>query len=189
MTDTTEDLELFDNATVDFPSKHDLKDRLVAIWVTGKQGTRPGQNGEPYPWVETVTLVLDDPKGVQDWDGQCKNEDGDLVDSLVPSVVQEGPARLDKFQWSAGGIATRLLPRITLKDKKTDQPIYRPMIGRIDERKSQTKGKNNPWSIVPATPEEMEFVKANFMDKIRSITIEVKGIREGTGSDEAAFDG
>lgn len=192
MTDTastTEDLELFDNAKQDFPSKYDLRDRLVAIWVTGKQGTRPGQNGgEPYPWVETVTLVMDDPGGVQDWNGLVKNEDGDLVETLVPSVVAEGPARLDRFQWSAGGIATRLLPRITLKDKQTDQPIYRPYIGRINERKSTQKGRNNPWGIATCTEDEMKYISENFADKLRAITIEVKGLREGTGSDEKAFD-
>lgn len=187
-TSTTEDLELFDNAKQEFPSKYDLRDRLVAIWVTGKKGERPGQKGESYPWVETVTLVMDDPNGTQDWDGMVKNEDGDLVETLVPSVVAEGPTRLNNFQWSAGGPVSRLEPRIMLKDKKTDAPIYRPLIGRINERKSTQKGRNNPWGIATCTEDEMKYISENFADKLRAITIEVKGLREGTGSDEKAFD-
>lgn len=186
---TTEDLELFDEAKQEFPSKYDMRDRLVAIWVTGKQGTRPGQNGgDPYPWVDTITLVLDDPNGAQDWDGMVKNEDGDRVETLVPSVAQEGPARLDNFQWSAGGLTARLLPRITLKDGKTGVPVYRPMIGRINERKSTQKGRNNPWGIATPTEAEAAYVRENFSDQLRAITLEVKAMREGAGSDEAAFD-
>lgn len=179
--------DLYDDAKQEFPTKYDMKDRLVAIWVTGKKGERPGANGKSYGWAETITLVLDDPNGVLDWDGQVKNEDGDWVETLVPSVVVEGPARLEKFQWSAGGIFSRLEPRITLRDKQTDQPIYRPMIGRINERKSTTKGQNNPWSI--ATPTDTDKATANrFEDKIRAITLEVKAMREGSGSDSEAFD-
>lgn len=191
MTDTEEDMQLFDNAASTFPSKYDLKDRLVAIWVTGKHGTRPGSGGsKAYDWVETITLVLDNPKGVaaEDWDGLVKNEDGDMVESLVPAVNPGEPGRLDNFQYSQGGLAVRLKPRINLKDPKTGHPIYRPMIGRINERKSTQKGQNNPWSIAPATEDEMAYITQNFMEQIRAVTIEVKGMREGTGSDEAAFD-
>jgi hypothetical protein len=191
VTDTntpTEDLELYDEAKQEFPSKFDLKDRLVAIWVTGKKGTRPAQNGgDPYPWVETITLVLDDPNGVQDWDGRVKNENKDWVETLIPSVVQEGPARLDNFQYSQGGLTARLLPRITLKDKQTDAPIYRPMIGRINERPGQ-KGKNPPWGIATPTDEDKATAQ-KYADKIKAITLEVKALREGgSTSDEAAFE-
>ena len=51
MTDTTEDLELFDEAQATFASKADLKDGLVLVWATGKYGTRKGANG-PYDWYE-----------------------------------------------------------------------------------------------------------------------------------------
>ena len=50
-TNTTEDLELFDEATEEFPGKEDLKDRLVAIWVTNRHNTRvdTAPNSKPYP--------------------------------------------------------------------------------------------------------------------------------------------
>lgn len=187
MTDTTEDLELFDNATTTFPSKFDLKDRLVAIWVTGKHGSRPGANGKPYDWYETITLVLDDPKGVLDWDERVKDKEKDWVDTLVPSVVKNGPQRLDAFQWSTGGVAARLKPRLNQKDSYGN-PVYRPMIGRVDERPSQQKGQTNPWTVVPATEADMDFIRSNFVDIILKITKEVKGLREGTGSDDSAFE-
>jgi len=177
-TNATEDLELYDDAKAEFPSKYDLKDRLVAIWVTGKEGSRAGQEGKTYPWIETITLVLDDPEGKTGWDGMVKNEHGDMVETLVPPVEDEGPARLDNFQWSATGIVTRLQPRLKLKDKKTDAPIYRPMIGRINERRSTVRGRNNPWSIAEKTPEDLATIQ-KYADKIRAITAEVKATREG----------
>lgn len=185
MTDQTEDLELFDNASNEFPSKYDLKDRLVAIWVTGKHGVEQGTD-KPYEWVETITVALDDPKGVQDWNEMVKNKEKDWVPTLVPSVVQNGPQRLDNLRWSTTGTVSRLKPRIDLKDKKTKAPVYRPMIGRIDER--QAKQGSNPWTIIPATADEMKYATDNFTGLIREITMEVKGKREGTGSDNEAFD-
>jgi hypothetical protein len=185
LTDTTEDLELFDNTTTEFPSKYDLKDRLVAVWVTGKHGVEKGTD-KPYEWVETITIALDDPKGVQDWDEMVKNKEKDLVPTLVPSVVQNGPHRLDALRWSTTGTVTRLKPRIDLKDKKTQEPVYRPLIGRVDEMVA--KQGSNPWTFKPATPEDLAYIRENFADLIRKTTIEVKGKREGTGSDEQAFD-
>lgn len=185
MTDTTEDLELFDNASNEFPSKFDLKDRLVAIWPTGRHGIEKGTD-KPYEWIETITVALDDPKGVQDWNEMVKNKDKDWVPTLVPSVVRNGPQRLDNLRWSTTGTVARLKPRIDMKDPKTNAPVYRPLIGRIDER--QAKQGSNPWTIVPATADEQQYVIKNFAELIREITIEVKGKREGTGSDENAFD-
>lgn len=182
---TDQDLELFDNTSTDFPSKYDLKDRLVAIWVTGKYGTEKGAD-KPYEWVETITVALDDPKGTQDWDEMVKNKEKDLVPTLVPSVVKNGPQRLDALRWSTTGTVSRLKPRIDLKDRKTGQPVYRPLIGRIDERTA--KQGSNPWTIIPATPEELKYAADKFADYIRALTIEVKGKREGTGSDENVFD-
>lgn len=188
MTDTNEDLELFDDAKAEFPDKCDLRDRLVAIWVTGKHGTRPPQSGgEPYPWYETYTLVLDDPNGATDWDGMVKDEHGDMRETLVEST-EEGPVLLKKFQWSASGLATRLEPRLTLKDKKTEAPIYRPMIGRINERRSTVKGRNNPWSIAEPTEADRDVARAHGA-KIKAITAEIKALREGGSStDDSAFD-
>ena len=67
---------------------------------------------------------------------------------------------------------------VYLKDKKTDAPIYRPMIGRINERRSTVRGRNNPWSIAEKTPEDLATIQ-KYADKIRAITAEVKATREG----------
>jgi len=184
-TNTTEDLELFDEARKEFPSKYDLKDRLVAIWVTGKTGTEKGENSD-YTWVETITLVLDDPKGVKDWNGKVKNENGDTVDTLVAPVHDTTPQRMDAFRWSAGGFVARLKPRINLKDSNTGLPIYRPMIGRVDEK--VVKGKANPWTILEPTDAD-KVTARKFADQIRAITLEVKAMREGgSTSDTEAFE-
>jgi hypothetical protein len=176
VTDTntpTEDLELFDEAKEEFPSKEDLKDRLVAIWVTGKQGERKSDipGNKSYEWIETITLVLDD------------GPDGSSFTDLVPAA----PQRLDAFQLSFSGATARLKPRINLRGKD-GQPSYKPMIGRVNSRKNKVKGMSDSWSIASPTPEEAAFVTANHADRLRAITAEVKAMREGTGSDDAAFD-
>lgn len=184
MTDAMEDLELFDEAKQEFPGKEDLRDRLVAIWLTGKHGTRKGADSD-YDWYETITLVLDDPNGTQDWDERTK-VDGDYRETLVKSVVKHGPQRLDSFQYSQTGLTARMKPRLNMKDDN-DIPVYRPMIGRINERKSTQKGRSNPWSIATPTDDDKATAR-KYADRIRAITMEVKALREGSGSDDSAFD-
>lgn len=137
--------EFFDSATSEFPAKEDLKDRLVAIWFTGKTGTRQSEGtGKPYPFAESVTLVLDDgPNGWNPvrWDGEA---------NLVPSVAEDGPQTLTGFEWSAKGLHDRLVKR----------PVGgKPMCGRINSRKNKIKGFNDSWSIDELTESDRVTVR------------------------------
>lgn len=178
MTDSTEALEMFDDVPNEFPSKFDLKDRLVAIWVTGKHGVRKGEN-DPYPYEETITLVLDDgPKG---WQAEVLNFDkGEMQPNLVASVAEEGPQKLDNFQWSATALTSRLRPR-------REQKNSRPMLGRINARPNKQKGRAAPWSMESATPEEKQAAAEAAGPLIAKISAEVDKLLKGE-SDVSAFD-
>lgn len=167
MTDTqTEDLELFDDAKTEFPAKEDLKDRLVAIWVTGKQGERKSAaTGKSYGWVETITLVLDD------------GPDGTSYTDLVPAGIQ----RLDNFQWSAAGLFSRLSQRIVNGKPKT----FKPMLGRINSRKNSVRGMADAWSISEPTEADRATAVKN-ADLIRKITAELQAAQKS--DDDEAFD-
>lgn len=184
MTDPNED-EFFDSATSEFPAKEDLNGRLVAIWNLGKEGTRVSEaTGKPYPWVETVTLVLDD--GPDNWyatnikrpmlDGK-----GDFIpgpdDSLVPSVQLSGPQRLDGFQWSATGIYSRASKRAV---------GGKPMIGRINSRKNKNKGMADAWSIAECTSADVEVARSH-RSAIMALTAELAAAAQHA-SDSEAFD-
>ena len=175
---TTETIELFDDVPDSFPSKFDLKDRLVAVWVTGKHGMRKGER-EDYPFEETITLVLDD--GPNGWQAQVLNfESGSMQENLVPSVAAEGPYRMDKFQWSATGIASRLAPR---REKK----ISRPMLGRVNVKPNAQKGRAAPWSLANATVEEKEAAAKVAGPLIAQICAEVEKMLTGA-ADASDFD-
>ena len=168
MTDTNTtpagDEEFFDSATSEFPAKEDLKDRLVAIWNTGKEGSRVSEaNGKAYPYVETVTLVLDD--GPDGWTG--KRADGDP--NLVASVADAGPQRLDGFQWSASGIYSRASKR-KVGDK--------PMIGRINSKKNTKKGFSDAWSIAEMT-EDDKVTARKYTDLFHQISAEMQNKADG----------
>lgn len=172
MTDETQTQEFYDEASEEFPGKEDFKDRLVAVWVTGKKGTRQNADGKSYPWVETITLALDD------------GPDGDGATALVGPA----PERVDKLQWSTNGMVARLEPRITKKDADGN-PVYRPMIGRVNSRKNRIKGRSDSWSI--ASPTETDKATADqYADLLKSITAEVKEMRETApdGDESNAFD-
>lgn len=169
MTEPNTQPDLYDDASEEFAGKDDLKDRLVAIWVTGKQGTRLGSDGTPYPYVETLTMVLDD------------GPNGETFTDLVP----QAPQRLEDFQHSTTGLVSRLKPRITLKDANGD-PVYKPLVGRVNSRKNKTKGFSDSWSIAAPT-EDDRLILAPFEDMIRSTTAEMKATRETTDAG-AAFE-
>lgn len=176
---TTEDLELFDEAQEEFPGKEDLKDRLVAIWVTGKHGTRKGTapGAKPYDWYETTTLVLDDGPA---YDGY-KIVDGDRKPMLVESVKEHGPQRLDAFQFSQGGLTARLAQRVVGDKPKT----FKPMLGRINSRKNSQPGFSASWSIASPTDGD-KAVAASHAALLRQITAEMEAGQ--VASDEAAFE-
>lgn len=162
----TDDLELFDDAKTEFPAKEDLKDRLVAIWATGKTGERKSAaTGKSYGWVETITLVLDD------------GPDGSSSTELVPAA----PQKLDNFQWSAAGLYSRLSQRVQGGKPKT----FKPMLGRINSRKNSVRGMADAWSISEPTDEDKAIAVKN-ADLLRKISAELQAAQQA--SDESAFD-
>lgn len=164
--------EFYDSATSEFPAKEDLKDRLVAIWFTGKTGERKSEaTGKVYPFCETVTLVLDDgPDGYQE-----VRTDGDP--NLVPSVEVNGPQKLDDFQWSATGIYSRAVKR---------EVGGKPMIGRINSRKNKTKGMADAWSIAEMVPADVDVARRH-RDAIMATTAAMAASKQ-SAEDRAAFD-
>jgi hypothetical protein len=138
-----DDEDIFQNSSDDFPSKFHLRDRLVMIYPTDKAGTRQGENG-PYQWMETTTVVLDD--GPQGWQPEVMNfETNTMVPNLVPSVAEEGPQVLENFQWSAGGVVSRLQGKQPAKNG--GKPVG--LLGRIDAKAQ--KGKAAAWRPNPPT--------------------------------------
>lgn len=188
---TAEDLELFDDATEEFPGKEDLKDRLVAIWVTGRHGTRIGKapGSKPYPWYETVTLVLDDGPA---WDGY-KIVDGERKPMLIESVTEHGPQRLDGFQYAQTGMTKRLEQRVHLsialpavgKEVKDQPKSFKPMLGRINSRKNSQAGFNASWSISEPTDGDRAKARAQAA-LILQISAELE--KAGQPTDEDAFE-
>ena len=180
MTDNTTQVDLFDDAQEEFPGKEDLKDRLVLIWVTGKHGVRKSDaiGSRPYDWFETVTLVIDDGPN---WNGQ-KIVDGDPKPMLVPSVKEEGPQRLDGFQFTQGGLTARLSQRVQLSPGSPavngpavqDKPkTFSPMLGRINSRKNSVQGRSASWSIGSPTDTDKQVAR-KYNDLIAQITKEME---------------
>lgn len=191
-TNATTDDELFDDAQEEFPGKEDLRDRLVAIWVTGKHGVRKSDapGSRPYDWYETVTLVLDDGPN---WDGH-KLVDDERKPMLVPSVVAEGPQRLDGFQHTTTGLTSRLSGRVFLSPGApavngpavVDKPkTFKPMLGRINSKKNRVQGRSPSWSIAEPTDGDRATARGH-ADLIRSISrdLETAGQKAPDGTDE-----
>jgi hypothetical protein len=177
-TTSTED-EFYDEAADEFPTKHDFEDRLVAIWPTGKTGTRPSEQAgqDPYPWVETITMALDD--------GPDGTAGEGMTSDKTPYLVGPAPATADAFQWSATGVFTRVAPR--LRKKMADgSPDYRPVIGRINRRKNAKKGFSDSWSLGKPVESDRELVRQHEA-AIRKMTAQVAAAR-GEAEDAAAFD-
>lgn len=178
-TSTTTQDEFYDDATETFPRKEDFEDRLVAIWVTGKHGTRKSEAPpyKEYGWVETITMALDD--GQDGSKGEGNASDGE------PFLVGPAPATAEPFQWSAEGMYSRLYPRIKLVNAD-DEPDYRPLIGRVNRRKNAKKGFNDSWSVGKPTDADRPVINA-VRDRILATTARVKADRE-SAQDAEAFD-
>ncbi len=168
-TRTAED-EFYDDAQDQFVGKEDLKDRLVAIWVTGKKGERKSKDGKMYPWVETRVLVLDD--GPDGKAAESAIEDGEIRENRIGPAA--GAEILENFQWSTGGMVSRLLPRIG----KT----HKPMVGRINSRKNQQQGYSASWSIAQPTEADRAIIRP-WNPKLKAITDEM-----AAADDASAFD-
>jgi hypothetical protein len=192
MTDVNEvEQDLFDDAQEEFPGKEDLKDRLVLIWVTGRHGVRKSADAgsRPYDWYETVTVVLDDGPN---WDG-FKVVDGERKPMLVASVKDEGPQRLDNFQFTQSGLTTRLAGRVALSPGsptingpavQDKSKTYRPMIGRINSRPNKVKGRSASWSIAEPTIEDKVVAR-----KHNALIAQISKEMETAGQEKAENDG
>lgn len=144
---TAEDEEWMDGAKAAFPSIENLAPsippnfgagRLVAIYAR-ENGVGKGDNG-PYPYVETITLVLDN------------GPDGAQSDDLVPAVTGD-PIRLD-LRHSTTGLVARLKPRVgTAKGN-------RPLVGRINTQASSRNKNVAAFSIAEPTAEDMNVARA-----------------------------
>jgi len=141
MTDYTDD-DFFDDATEEFPSKRDLKDRLVAIFAIGPVGQRQAKSGnKPYTYVETVTVVLDN------------GPDGTVYTRIVPEVGAD-PIVLPGLQWSPGGMVARLKPRVGT------QLELKPLVGRINSKPNKNPDFSPSWSIAEPTDADKAVVRA-----------------------------
>lgn len=137
----TQTEEFYDDATSGFPAIEDLDGRLVAIWALDKGEAVSTTNNKKYPFIETVTFVLDD--GV----------DGDKISELVP----EAPRELE-FRHSTTGLVARLRGRVGRVDAD-NKPVFKPMLGRINSQPSRANKKVLAYSI--AEPTDYDRAVAN----------------------------
>lgn len=173
---TAEDEEWMDGAKTAFPSIENLAPsvppafgdgRLVAIWAR-ENGVAKGDRG-PYPYVESITLVLDN------------GPDGTQVDELIP----QAPYRLD-LRHSTTGLVSRLKPRVDGNHPKTGVPLRtRPMIGRVNTQASRTNKNVAAFSIADPTPADM-IIAREHKDLITSINAELTAA-DNKSEDENAF--
>jgi hypothetical protein len=183
----TEQDEFYDDATDGFVKVEHLapslppnfgEGRLLAIWATGR-GTRTNKEGKVYPYVETITVTLDDgPEGL----------DAPGWEADAAELAPEGWNRFDKFQHSTGSLVARLDKRLTGRDKN-DVPLrFRPYIGRLNTQPSRNNKNVAAYSISSPTEADRETIRA-FGDKLRAINVELEQA-ETTGApsaDNAAF--
>lgn len=174
---TEEDEEWMDGASSAFPKVENLAPsvppnygpgRLVAIWAL-KNGTRKGDNGT-YPFVETVTLVLDN------------GPDGSQVDELVGPA----PVKLDAFQHSTTGLVARLTKRVDGVNARGVKLRYRPMIGRLNTQASKANKNVAAFSIAEPTAADMEVARG-YKDMITGINKALEAA-DATAEDTEAFD-
>jgi len=175
-----EDDDLFEAATETFPSKFDLRDRLVVIYPNGKTGQRRSEaTGKPYDWCETTTIVLDD--GPSGWQETVPDQDGNMQPNLVPSVAAEGAQVLVNFQWSAGGFTSRLATKVAKAGGKPGS-----VLGRVNSRKNKNTGMSASWSISAPTEEDMATAR-KYTAECRAARDEIVKAAQAA-QQEAAFD-
>lgn len=175
---TDEDSEWMDGASATFPKAENLAPsippkfgpgRLVAIWAQ-ETGTRKNDQGKEYPFVQTLTLVLDD------------GPDGGQSDEVVGSA----PVRLEDFQHSTSGLVARLQKRVTGVNAKGVPLRYRPMIGRMNTQASKQNKNVAAFSISEPTAEDM-IVARKYKDMITGINKELEA-KDSKAEDAAAFE-
>lgn len=186
---TAEDEEWMDGASNAFPKAEHLAPvnppnfgpgRLVAIWAKS-QGTRKNDKGVVYPFVNTLTLVLDEGP-----DGRAWLTGSDGWDAEASSLIPASPVRLDDFQHSTSGLVARLQKRLTGKNAAGVSLKFRPMVGRMNTQASKANSKVAAFSISEPTADDM--VKARkFKDMITAINKELETAAT-QAEDTAAFD-
>jgi len=162
--DDDDDDGLFVAATDTFPRRNDMLNRLVVIYPTGEHGQRLSNDGDPYDWYSSYTVVLDD--GPEGWQAMVPDDDGDMTPNLIPSVDQEGAQVQVNFQWSASGIVSRI--QANLPDRQTGKPGS--IVGRINSQKNRIKGRSPSWSISKPTEDDMAAA--------RKYTVECRAARD-----------
>ncbi len=175
---TDDDAEWMDGASATFPKAENLAPsippkfgpgRLVAIWAQ-KNGARKNDSGKEYPYVETLTLVLDD------------GPDGTQTDDLVGPA----PVQLREFQHSTSGLVARLAKRVEGVNAKGVKLRYRPMIGRMNTQPSKQNKNVAAFSIAEPTATAMEIAR-NHKALILSINAELEAADQ-KAADAEAFD-
>lgn len=187
-TNSTED-EFYDDATEAFPSVDDLAPlatnrnpdttgRLVAIWAL-ENGVGKGEKG-PFPFTETITLVLDD------------GPDGDQATDMIGAA----PVEL-KLRHSTTGVQSRIAPRVEgmSKPKRDEEgnilapsvPLkFRPMIGRINTRAPKNYKNGNPAVSIAAPTEADRAIVQRYRAEIVAINEKVEA-SAGKAEDAQAF--
>jgi hypothetical protein len=175
---TDEDSEWMDGASATFPKAENLAPsvppnfgpgRLVAIWAQ-ENGTRKNDSGKEYPYVQTLTLVLDN------------GPDGNQTDD----TVGKAPVRLEDFQHSTGGLVARLSKRVTGKSPKGVPLKYRPMIGRMNTQASSQNKNVAAFSISEPTAADMEVARG-YAEMIKGINAELEA-KDKEAENSAAFE-
>jgi len=166
------DEDEWDDAKSAFPGMEDLDNRLVAIYAR-KAGERKNPEGKLYPFIETVTVVLDN------------GLDGNAFTETVPAVEGE-PIRLDDFQHSTTGLVARLRHRVEGKSAAGTALRIRPMLGRINSQPSQRNKKVLAYSIAEPTDRDKE-IAGSFREYLRTVSAELKA-KDAKAEDVEAFD-
>lgn len=186
---TDEDSEWMDGASASFPKAEHLAPsippnygpgRLVAIWAKSS-GTRKNDSGKEYPFIQTLTLVLDEGPNGQAW---LTGTDG--WDSEASTIIPAAPVRLDDFQHSTGGLVARLQKRLTGKTPAGVPLKYRPMVGRMNTQASKANKNVAAFSISEPTAADMEVAR-KYKDMIKAINAELESA-DKADEDAAAFD-
>jgi hypothetical protein len=184
---TDEDSEWMDGASASFPKAEHLAPalppnfgpgRLVAIWAKSA-GNRRNDSGKEYPYVSTLTLVLDEGPDGQAW---LTGQNG--WDPEASTIVPASPVRLDDFQHSTGGLVARLQKRLTGKTPAGVSLRYRPMVGRMNTQASKTNKNVAAFSISEPTQADMEVAR-KYKDMIKAINAELEAADKAAEDSEA----
>jgi hypothetical protein len=185
---TDEDAEWMDGASASFAKAEHLAPtmppnfgagRLLAIWAL-ENGTRKNDQGKEYPFVRTLTLVLDEGPNGQAWLTGTEGWAGD-----ASQVIPASPVRLDDFQHSTGGLVARLSKRVNGVNAKGIKLRHRPYVGRINTQASSNNKMVAAFSISEPTAADM-VVARKYKDMITGINKELEAA-EATAETEEAF--